>query len=216
MVGGVEGYASVRNRALENLVNAGFNEPNPTRLAICSNPITRDNYDEILDIYVYARERNIYPVTAALMVSGKQFNDAFLRQVDVSDEQKVHLWTRVYSWNIEHGIQTLAQIKEEGVSVLPGMHPCNQIAVGMYLTITGNVTICPGYNTVIGNVRKEKLADIWKRHMEGDGKKFLGEFNCKCPPKDGKTIPGQLYDEVLGKLESQFGTSSAPSICLFQ
>jgi len=56
---GEEGHALVRNQALENLVRAGFNEPNPTRLCLCNAPITKTNYDEVFDIYVYARERNI-------------------------------------------------------------------------------------------------------------------------------------------------------------
>ncbi len=86
LVGGISGYTKKRNRALELLAEAGFNKSSPTRLAICSNPMVRPNFEELFDIYVYARERNILPVNAALMVSGKQIDEWFLHEYDVSGD----------------------------------------------------------------------------------------------------------------------------------
>ena len=208
LVGGIAGHTLVRNKALENLVAAGFNQGIPTRLALCSNPITKQNYPEIFDIYKFARERNIYPVTAVLMTSGKQIGRGFLMENDINAEQKLSLWTRIYSYNINRGLQTLKQIQEEGVSVLPGVHPCNQVAVGLYLTANGNVTICPGYNFTIGNIKHESLKVLWQKTQgvwnEIAGNKYGGQFNCHCPPKDGNSIPLNLYAEVLRRLERKF------------
>lgn len=205
MVGGVEGHTLVRNNALVNLVNAGFNEPNPTRLAVCSNPITQENHNEVFDIYVWARQRNLYPVTAVLMTSGKQIDEEFLRRNDISDEEKVDLWERIYSWNIDRGVQTLEQIREEGISVLPGMHPCNQVACGLYVTARGVVVGCPGYGErgdIEGDVTRTSLGEIWENSVNRGG---AGVFNCHCPPKDGHTVPDGLYEEVLSRLEVKYG-----------
>ena len=195
---GEEGHALVRNQALENLVRAGFNEPNPTRLCLCNAPITKTNYDEVFDIYVYARERNIYPVIAVSMVSGKQLDDEFIYKIDLTDEQKVDLWTRVYSWNIERGVQTLEDIRREGISAMPGSHPCNQVAAGLYVTANGNVVGCPGYTTIEGSVKDRSIGEIGETSQN---KRRAGTFNCGCPPKEGKTIPTDLYDKVLDNLE---------------
>ncbi|MEW6328509.1 MAG: radical SAM protein [Candidatus Micrarchaeota archaeon] len=216
LVGGTTGYTEIRNMALSNLVEAGFNSATPTRLALCSNPIVKENAEEIYDIYVFARERNIYPVTAALMTSGMQFTDKFLKFVDISTEEKIKLWFDIYSYNIEHGLQTLSQVEKEGISALPGIHPCNQIAYdekaprGIYLTLNGNVTACPGYSTPLGNIRLEPLELILKRVA-----KFLedmthgrcdNKFNCHCPPKY-KTLPERMFEEVIKRLREKFGAS---------
>ena len=198
---GEEGHALVRNRTLENLVRTGFNEPNPTRLCLCNAPITKTNYGEAFDIYVYARERNIYPVIAVSMVSGKQLDDKFIHKIDITDEQKVELWTRVYSWNIEKGIQTLEQIRKEGISAMPGSHPCNQVAAGLYVTANGNVVGCPGYTVIEGSVKNKGIGEIWE---ESQNKRRAGTFNCGCPPKEDKTIPTKLYAIVLRNLEREY------------
>jgi MoaA/NifB/PqqE/SkfB family radical SAM enzyme len=201
IVGGVEGHALVRNKALENLVNAGFNNTYPTRLAICSNAISKMNYEEVFEIYVYARERNLYPVTTVTMVSGKQLDKEYLEKTDITDQQKIDLWTKIYSWNIENGIQKLSQIQGEGVSVLPGTHPCNQIACGLYVTANGNVVGCPGFTDVEGNVKETSIKEIWENSKNI---RRAGTFNCKCPPKDGITIPNDLYEKVLKNLEEKY------------
>jgi len=197
---GKESHTLRRNQALENLARAGFNEPNPTRLCLCNAPITKSNYDEVFDIAVYARERNIYPVIAVSMVSGKQLDDEFIQKIDPTEEQKVALWTRVYSWNIERGVQTLEQIKKEGISAMPGSHPCNQVAAGLYVTANGNVVGCPGYTAIEGNVKDRSIREIWE---ESQNKLRTGTFNCGCPPKEGKTIPTDLYAKVFSNLEKR-------------
>ncbi len=198
---GEKGHALVRNQALKNLVRAGFNEPNPTKLCLCNAPITKTNHDEVFDIYVYARERNIYPVIAVSMVSGKQLDDEFIQRIDLTDKQKVDLWTRVYSWNIERGVQTLEQIRREGISAMPGSHPCNQVAAGLYVTANGNVVGCPGYTAIEGNVKDRTISEVWGGSQN---KRRAGTFNCGCPPKEGKTIPTELYVKVLSNLEERY------------
>lgn len=205
MVGGVRGYTLKRNRALELLVEAGFNRNNPTHLCLAVNPVTNDNYDEVFEIYKWARVRNLYVIVCPTMISGRCAEPYAWRKITPTGERLIDLYTKIYSFNIEKGIQTLEQIKEEGVSSYAGGHPCNQIACGMYLTLTGTVLRCPGDDTTVlgsvwndGQVGGESLKDIWLK-SENYGRS--GTFNCGCPPKWGKSIPFNLFTEVIIKLE---------------
>ncbi|MBW2662125.1 MAG: radical SAM protein [Deltaproteobacteria bacterium] len=198
LVGGVSGYTASRNRGLEFLVEAGFNKTSPTRLAICANPMLRANFGELFDIYVYARERNILPVNAALMISGKQIDIHFLRNNDVSAKEKERLFLQIYEYNLRHGFHTQEQLMREGISCMPGIHPCNQIAAGLYLTCNGNIVRCPGdYGTPLGNVKDRSVVEIWEEHKDWA---FKGKFNCHCPFKEGATLPTGLYDRVQSRL----------------
>lgn len=199
---GKSGHSYIRDQVFDNLVRAGFNKPLPTRLSLNSNPITKQNIHEIFNLYVFARKQNILPVTAVHMVSGEQYkNPHFLSKFDVSDQHKIELWTRIYAWNIENGIHTMKNISDEGISALPGISPCNQIACGMYITANGNVVSCPGSNVIEGNVREKPLKEIWEA---SENKKRAGIFNCYCPPKDGITIPDDLYHQVLKNLIAKY------------
>ncbi|OGP57590.1 MAG: hypothetical protein A2V67_09185 [Deltaproteobacteria bacterium RBG_13_61_14] len=198
LVGDVKGYTLKRNRALEILADIGFNKTSPTRLAICANPIMSMNYGELFNIYVYARRRNILPVNAALMVSGKQIDTHFLAANDVSAEEKELFFIRVYRYNLEHGIQSKGQMLTEGISCLVGIHPCNQIAAGVYLTCNGTVIRCPGDSgNPLGNIHEQTITEIWEANKQW---RFAGMFNCHCPFKDGVTLPEGIYSRVLDRV----------------
>lgn len=195
LVGEVPGYSEKRNLGLELLAEAGFNKPSPTRLAMCANPMMKANIGELFDIYVYARERNILPVNAALMVSSRKIDRAFLAQHDPGSREKEELFTKIYEYNLRTGIQSADDLAEAGISCMPGIHPCNQIAAGLYLTCNGNVIRCPGDSErPLGNVREQSIAEIWQRCREW---KFTGVFNCGCPYKDGVTLPEGIYARTL-------------------
>ncbi|MBI5733719.1 MAG: radical SAM protein [Candidatus Kerfeldbacteria bacterium] len=199
LVGKVDGYTLKRNQALVNLVDAGFNKDIPTRLALSPNPIERVNYDEVYYIYTWARRRNMFVIPVFLMTSGRQINQKFIARNDISEQKKIDLAIRIYRFNIENGLQTLKQIEQEGVSAIVGMNPCNQIGCGLYVTANGNVVGCPGFIKVEGNVRQTSLKDIWLQSENFSTR--AGVFNCKCPPKDGLTIPVDFYGRVIQELK---------------
>ncbi|MDD5626785.1 MAG: radical SAM protein [Patescibacteria group bacterium] len=198
---GVQGYTEKRNRALELLAEAGFNQGQPTRLCLAIVPITKQNIHEIYDIYVFARERNIYPVTTVSMCAGRARES--WKDLTPREEELIALYTRINIYNIEKGVNTLKELSENGVSAYAGGHPCNQVACGMYITSRGIVLRCPGDDVTVfsEDVRKESLADIWHR---SENYARHGMFNCHCPPKDGKSIPQCLYQEVLSRVQKHF------------
>ena len=201
MVGNIEGYTIKRNRALELLAKAGFNKHKPTHLCLAANPITNENYDEILEIYKWGRVRNLYVIVCPTMVSGRCAKEWAWHKITPSTEKLIDLYTKIYKFNIEKGIQTLKQIEEEGIASYAGGHCCNQVACGMYVTLPGIVLRCPGDDiTEFGDIWKESLKNIWLK-SENYGR--AGRFNCSCPPKEGKSIPYNLFTDVLLRLKDK-------------
>jgi len=201
MVGGIKGYALKRNRALELLSKAGFNQHNPTKLGLAANPITYENYDEIFEIYKWGRVRNLYLIVCPTMVSGRCAETEAWNKITPLKQKLIDLYTKIYKFNIEKGIQTLKQIEREGISSYAGGCPCHQVACGFYITLGGIVLRCPGDDvTVFGNIRKKSLKDIW---VNCENYKRSGTFNCGCPPKMGKSIPHGFFEEVLKNLRKE-------------
>lgn len=199
MVGGIKGYTFKRNRALELLAKAGFNKHNPTHLCLAANPITNENYNEIFEIYKWGRVRNLYVIVCPTMVSGRCADIWAWHKITPSNRKLIDLYTKIYKFNIKKRIQTLKQIEGEGIASYAGGHSCNQVACGMYVTLTGTVLRCPGDDvTVFGNIWKKSLKDIWLK-SENYGR--AGTFNCGCPPKWGKSIPHNLFTDVMLKLK---------------
>ncbi|PID70667.1 hypothetical protein CSB37_01115 [bacterium DOLZORAL124_38_8] len=201
-------YIKKRNKALKLFIDAGFNSTEQfnekgeiiTRLALCTNPVTKFNKNDVLDVYTWARERNIYSIITPTMISGngeKLFNSKKYEQ-GLAPNELIHLYTQAYKWNIMKGLQTLEQIKQEGISPYAGAHPCNQISAGMYIQLDGKVLRCPGGNAVEGNLKEKSLSEIWNHSK--NKQEFAGTFNVGCLPKDGKSIPKNLYQQVLANL----------------
>ena len=198
MVGGIEGYTLKRNKTLELLVKQGFNKTNPTRICLIAAPITKANYNDIFDIYSWGRIRNLQVIATPTMVSGRCAEEVAWHKITPTEQELVDLYTKIYEFNLEKGIQTIDQIKKEGIASYAGSHPCNQVASGMYITLTGKVLRCPGDDTTMfGNIFDTPLKDIW---IKSENYKRAGTFNCQCPPKIGKSIPAALYSKVMKNL----------------
>jgi MoaA/NifB/PqqE/SkfB family radical SAM enzyme len=198
MVGRPKEYIYVRNRALELLVDAGFNQPIPTRLAIINSPVTKWNYDDAFEIYKWGRLRNFYTVITPTMISGRAKRDRTWQAVNPTEEQLKDLYVQVYRFNIETNLQTLEQIKSEGIATYAGAHPCNQVSTGLYVSLNGVVLSCPGSELNIeGNVWEKSITEIWQ---ESQNLKRAGTFNNGCIAKEGKSIPDGFFNKVLKTL----------------
>lgn len=197
MVGRRSDYIHTRNIALKLLVSEGFNDSNPTRLALAINPVTLWNIDEAFEMYQWGRLRNLYCVVTPTMISGRA-KDRQWTKINPSKEKLLELYMNIYEFNIKTGLQTLEQITEEGISAYAGGHPCNQVSTGLYVSLNGIVLSCPGSEENIeGNIWNTDLEAIW---MNSKNIKRSGTFNCKCIAKDGFSIPNDLYSKVLNQL----------------
>jgi len=214
----IKNYVELRDKALMNLVDAGFNEYHQgkeTRLAIISAPVKPENINEIFEIYKWGRIRNIYALSCPSTVSGKGIDET--ARVDhekyVKDLEEVY--TKIYIWNIDKGLMTLKQFKEEGVSLYPGCHPCTQTAAGMYLTLSGKIVRCPGradaQSTFTEDIRKEEsLKAVWLKsdsYKRAEGKILSPErngLNYHCVARDGHSLDAKFYRDIKQKVIEHF------------
>lgn len=197
LVGGTKDYILLRNHTLELLVEEGFNEGNPTRLALINSPVTIWSIDEALEIYKWGRLRNLYTIVTPTMISGRAKDRVWIK-ITPPEAQMVNLYTEIYKFNIETNLQSLAQIIEEGIATYAGGHPCNQVSTGLYISLNGQVLSCPGSeDNIEGNYWKKSLKEIW---YNSQNYKRSGTFNCECIAKEGKSIPSGFYNKILKEL----------------
>ena len=216
---GIKNYTQLRDAALLKFVNAGFNEyvkGEPTRLGLIAAPLKPENLSEISDMYKWGRRINAYQLCCPTNLSGKGL-DEFKRTEKFKDYNK-HLekmYSDIYVWNIENNLMSLDQFKEEGVSLYPGCHPCNQTAAGMYLTLSGKVIRCPGradkQSTFTDDIRdEESLQAVWRksenyRRAKGSIKSPEGnDFNYHCVARDGRNMPVDFYSKVTDNVIEHF------------
>ena len=189
---------SVRN-TINLLVHTGFNDykKHPTtRMAICTNPVNKQNYSEVFDIYKWARRRHMYCVVTPSMESGRGTPSSAPPQ-----KQLIELYLKIYKWNIKNNLQTASQIEQEKISAYAGGHPCNQLSAGLYLNADGEFLRCPGNqgkDWVEGNVIEQSLEEIWNNSR--NKLEFEGEFNNGCPAKKGTLTP-QFFNEVYNRMK---------------
>lgn len=201
---GKEGYHSNRDKAIVRLVEAGFTKfiPNrPSRLAFICTPVTPVNIDEFFELYKWARQRHIQLVIAPTMIAGRALDK--LHTLVPPREKLVELFTKINVWSIEHGVFTLEELREQGISPYAGGAPCNQLGVGVFLRGDGKVLRCPGDDvTILGDLNERSLTHIWKN---GDNlRKYRGMYNNFCPPKEGRSFPEGFFKDVMKSVEEHF------------
>lgn len=163
-------YTSGRNRAIEVLIEQGFTDSNPTRLAF-DTIACRQNLHEIEDLHRYARMRNIFLLLVNFLPSGRSdlgHFDALSRQ------EQFALFER------------LARLDEEEFGLIHRSHfpygggvPCTIRGLGLFVKIEGQVFDCPGEGQFLGHLERDLLADIWKK-----ARPITSTFNGGCLPRD--------------------------------
>lgn len=137
----------VRNKALENVVNVGFNRnPSDQRLMLICTPVLKDNIDEAAEMYERAIKRNMPVIVAPTMVSGKWGDQEEVQDESFKTEKLVNLYAKIYMMLIENKLTTVDQIKKDGVSPYAGI-PCNQFLGGFMQRKDGKLQGCPGNDT---------------------------------------------------------------------
>ncbi len=196
-------YPETRNRALEILADHGFNEfvpGKPTRLTLIMNPILVSNLDEVFDVYVWSKVRNIGVISSPTMVSGSCANPEVYSKITPSREELISLYVKINKWSIEHGLYSLDEVERDGIASYVGSRPCQQVGLGMFLRRDGLALRCPGDDVSIqGHLRQNSLTEIWSQSENLH--EHSGKINVGCPPKIGKSIPEGFFQEVLEKLK---------------
>lgn len=205
----------IRNTAIMNLVNAGFNKyekGEATRLCFMIAPYAPDTIDDVFEMYKWTRVRNIHIVACPTMISGKGI-DAYKKELE---EQDYHEYIRriqkvyadVYKWAIKSNLIPLETFMCEGVSMYAGAHVCQQTAIGMYLNLSGQVVQCPGrvdkQAIFTKDIRKTTLKDVWVNSANGKRAKFGTSINQHCAARDGYSIPADFYSTIEAEVLKKF------------
>ncbi|MEI8343583.1 MAG: radical SAM protein [Candidatus Moraniibacteriota bacterium] len=210
----IKEYVKFRDDALIALVKAGFNKYVPgeaTRLAMIAAPIKPENVEEVFDIFTWARVRNIYMLSCPTVMSGKgsdelkrgygEYSGSTSNQCKLYIADLEKLYVKIYRWSISTKLISAAKLKEDGISMYPGCHVCNQTAAGFYLNLSGQINLCAGRcdeSTIFSSdIRKEKsLKDVWMRCPNYKRAMNKNVFNCHCPARDNVSIPPDFYESI--------------------
>jgi MoaA/NifB/PqqE/SkfB family radical SAM enzyme len=174
----LQNYFKDRNRALEILLEEGFADTMPTRLAF-DTIICRENVDEVVDIHRYARNHNIFVLFVNYLPSGRSTDRMHNA---ISREEQFAIFERMAEIDrAEFGIDHRACFPYAG-----GV-PCTIRGFGLFVKIKGQAFDCPGESIPFGNVREESLAAIWEK-----ARSVQQNFNGGC-------LPRQLFWKKMGQ-----------------
>ncbi|MFA5127352.1 MAG: radical SAM protein [Patescibacteria group bacterium] len=194
MVGNINIFNKIQN-TISILVNQGFNQTKPTRLAV-ESVISKTNISQIPKIFTFARENNIYPSIELITPAGrgKEYSEIiskdkarkiFYQLLDI-DENKFG-----YTW-IPRPPQVAAT--------------CTYYYTSLYINFDGKVQPCPTVSIKLGNINNESIFDILNksetkkiRNIRENikGKCRTCEYNKECYGCRGATfnLTGDIFNE---------------------
>ncbi|ACK71567.1 Radical SAM domain protein [Gloeothece citriformis PCC 7424] len=169
-----KGYGEICYQTLDTLIKAGFTDTSPTRLGI-HTVVTPHNIDDVLNIVRMSRQNNIFPYISPLIPGGNAL-----------DNDGSAIITREESLKI---LNVLAQLdKTFGIDYTPtlpvsGGFVCNQINVGVFINLYGDIFECSAGESVLGNVIEVGgLKQAW--NLESVKQRRLKPQNGYCPSRE--------------------------------
>ncbi|MDQ3280890.1 MAG: radical SAM protein [Acidobacteriota bacterium] len=179
-------YFAARNRAIEVLLDVGFADSVPTRLAF-DTIITTRNYGEIERLHRFARSNNIFILLVNYLPSGRSSE---LQEDAISYEKQRELFGRLAAIDAaEFGLQHATQYPYAG-----GV-PCTIRGLGLYVKISGDVFDCPGESQRLGSLRDQPFGALWAA-----AKDIRTHF-------DGMCLPRQLFWERVATANERIPNS---------
>lgn len=179
LVGGIKGAYEMIWRGLNNLLNAGFRAP---RLAIDSY-ISRQNVQDLPELLRYCRRHDIIPYFESFITNGQNvFSDHVLSQEEFDrlfvafskiDRDEFNLKT-----TLTGGMRTYNN------------RPCTKYFTMFSVRVNGDVALCVSDGTIIGNIRKQALADILSPDSELIRNAYGSE--CRCSAVTSNEIENML------------------------
>jgi len=176
-------YFDRRNEAVQNLIKAGFNEPQldgTTRMGF-DMVISRKNMHEVEKTLRYCRDNNIWVIFAFFLTSGRSGAEDFDPTLDLTIEERYEV------------AEMIARIDREEYGF-------DHVTINNFSTIPcvefgqiygdGRVSPCPGNEDIYGNILEESVADIFARILSA------------CPDHDCASSEGYCpYRPKLDKVE---------------
>lgn len=188
---GHTGYTEKRNLGLKRLLESNFAEHNPTRLGLEVAMMNTDK-DELEDIYNLKFHLNVYIDLDPFMPCGLT-KDPDSLSFELSYEDKIDMYRRVYSNNINYGVPF------RGISPYAGGQVCSQLGFGLYVNLYGKVFPCPGSHEELGDISQSSLKDIFLTNPAR--KTYQNKLDHGCPFREESGILKLGWEnEVRGKI----------------
>jgi MoaA/NifB/PqqE/SkfB family radical SAM enzyme len=164
----IHGYGETRNRAIEVLMAAGFNDPEAaakhgrqSRMALVTSIMTDDqegglsNIDEIPAVYRFCRDRNIIADIDTILKRGR----ALECTLSAGDKRIMETLRILRLIAIDEYGDEEAALSSTYVETV-----CDRHHHHLYIDIRGNIRPCIGAMDVdLGNIRTTTLLEAWNR-----------------------------------------------------
>jgi radical SAM protein with 4Fe4S-binding SPASM domain len=149
LLAGQPGAFAAIEKGLANLKAAGY--PDTERTLGIETIVCRQNYDELVDLWIWARKQGIIPYVEMMTLQGRATEHAELE---------------VPMIEIKALFERLAYIDAEQFGNTWTPHPplaasqCARHEYSCTVTSVGDVQPCPGVSVTAGNIRENTLAEI--------------------------------------------------------
>ena len=166
-------YFNERNKSIELMIAQGFNE-------ICADGTTRMGFDMVLSTenshevektLRYCRDNNIWITFSFFLPTGRSGKKDFENELMICEEQRQGIRVLVQEVDREYGFDHNTYTNFLTM-------PCVE-----YIQIfgNGNVSPCPGNDTIIGNVHTNSIREIKHRLYTSDRTRDPVCFDGNCP-----------------------------------
>jgi radical SAM protein with 4Fe4S-binding SPASM domain len=167
---GMPGAYQRMRKGLENLIRAGFNKAEPSRLAL-ESIICRKNYIEIPRIFRFCRKNNIIPYLELISYKGRAKENADLL---VSSEEAKKLFYKILAID-------RAEFGFDWVPIPPIIATtCQKLLYNMYVDCQGNVKPCVAVDVYAGNVREKSLKEMLQSKLFQSTRNIKKNIKGKC------------------------------------
>lgn len=136
-------------RGLRNLLEAGYNKDNPTRLGI-ESVICRQNYGEIPHVFAWARRNNAYPYLELMIRSGR----AMRSDLDITAEEARQLFHQLLEIDETDFGYTWTPVPPYVAT------RCDKLLYNLVVDSQGYVRPCCAIPMRLGNIREKTLREI--------------------------------------------------------
>lgn len=139
--------------------------------------VTQSNYNQIPEMWRWARERNVVPYVETLTVQGR--SQTHTDNLVVSNEKLQRLFTQ-----LQHIDSTEYGLEWEVLPPIAGGHRCLRYYMSMYVRANGVVCPCVGVDLEMGSVRTNSIKEILSSDVACQTRYINEHITGKCKSCD--------------------------------
>ncbi|MBD3202722.1 radical SAM protein [Candidatus Woesearchaeota archaeon] len=168
-----KGYTKKRENAINYFIKVGFNKETPTRLGI-DVLVTKKNIKEIPEIFIWARENNIFPEIKPILFLERASQQEIKKMLEVKPNEIKELYYKLleidqkkygYSWN--------PAPPYAGFS-------CDYYYYHLLISCQGDIKPCIGFEKKLGNIRTHTLRECWEHPFMDKIRNIKQNLKGKC------------------------------------